>query len=96
MNITSSQAQKCHCGEPNCRGVIGGTKETNLNIKDEAEIEAELTEPIRNVDEVKQFINLMYKSLEQPSMVRPILYRLKVNVFFFLRIVFSLFVFCVV
>lgn len=81
MDITSSQAQKCHCGETNCRGVIGGTKETNLDIKDEAEIEAELTEPIRSVDEVKQFINLMYKSLEQPSMVRPILYRLKVGVF---------------
>jgi hypothetical protein len=32
----------------------------------------------------------MYKSLEQPSMVRPILYRLKVSVFF-LRIVFILF-----
>ncbi|EXX61939.1 Set2p [Rhizophagus irregularis DAOM 197198w] len=74
-----SQAQKCHCGESNCRGVIGGTKETNLNIKDEAEIEAELTEPIRSIDEVKQFINLMYKSLEQPSMVRPILYRLKLT-----------------
>ncbi|CAG8480582.1 12027_t:CDS:10 [Funneliformis caledonium] len=73
------QAQKCHCGEQNCRGVIGGTKETNLDIKDEAEIEAELKEPIPDIDGVKQFINLMYKSLEQPSMVRPILFRLKLT-----------------
>ncbi|CAG8453582.1 3083_t:CDS:10, partial [Scutellospora calospora] len=64
-----SEAQACHCGEPNCRGIIGGTKETGDSILSQDLIEAEQLKPIQSCDDVLPFISLMLRSIEKPAMI---------------------------
>ncbi|CAG8518642.1 6795_t:CDS:2, partial [Racocetra fulgida] len=42
----------CHCGESNCRGIIGGTKETGDSILSQDLIEAEQLKPIQSNDDL--------------------------------------------
>ncbi|CAG8487845.1 10741_t:CDS:2 [Diversispora eburnea] len=74
-----SEAQACHCGEPQCRGIIGGTRETSNNIRSQETTQANLSKPIESVDDVLQFIGLMLKSVEKPEMVPGLLNRLQMT-----------------
>lgn len=74
-----SEAQACHCGEPNCRGIIGGTKETGDSILSPDLVEAEQLKPIQSCDDVLPFIGLMLRSIEKPAMVLGLLYRLRIT-----------------
>ncbi|CAG8455408.1 6923_t:CDS:2 [Acaulospora morrowiae] len=74
-----SEAQACHCGEPECRGIIGGTKETSDNILSQDAIEADLLKPILSTDDVLPFIGLMLRSIDKRGMVPGLLYRLRIT-----------------
>ena len=78
-----SEAQECFCGEPNCRGIIGGSKETVDAVLQTLLNVANLEEPINSPDNVLSFIGLMLKSVEKyPAMVPGLLHRLEVNINF--------------
>ncbi|CAG8539307.1 5687_t:CDS:2, partial [Acaulospora colombiana] len=74
-----SEAQACHCGETECRGIIGGTKETSDSILSQDAIEADLLKPIQSTDDVLPFIGLMLRSIDKRGMVPGLLYRLRIT-----------------
>lgn len=80
-----SEAQECFCGESNCRGIIGGTKETVDALLYSLLNVANLEEPINGPEYVLEFIGLMLKSVEKyPAMVPGLLHRLEVNINLFI------------
>ncbi|CAJ0833444.1 81_t:CDS:2, partial [Entrophospora sp. SA101] len=75
-----SEAQECFCGESNCRGIIGGTKETVDALLYSLLNVANLEEPINGPESVLEFIGLMLKSVEKyPAMVPGLLHRLELT-----------------
>lgn len=83
-------AQKCFCGEVNCKGFIGAAA-TNEHVEEEVltdsdssseddnEVNIEKIQPLQDMDRVQAFVKKMLNSVGKPKLVNKLLMRLKLT-----------------
>ncbi|KAI9254246.1 hypothetical protein BY458DRAFT_328323 [Sporodiniella umbellata] len=81
-------AQRCFCGEKNCKGFIGATNEhveeeiltdTESSSEDDEELDIERIQPLQDIDKVQAFVKKMLNSVGNHRLVIKLLMRLKMT-----------------